>query len=107
MSEEAVWQRLRQVDQLHELCLSLSRTKPLSKDEAIELRRSHAPPRRSRQSKQDAKEEHMNDYVYPKDLLAEAPVTKNTETGKAEADDYAAEQKRTLPTAAPKPPAKP
>jgi hypothetical protein len=23
MSEQAVWQRLRQVDQLHELCLSL------------------------------------------------------------------------------------
>lgn len=43
MSEEAVWQRLRQVDQLHELCLSLSKTKPLSQDEAIELRRGHAP----------------------------------------------------------------
>lgn len=49
----------------------------------------------------------MNDYVYPKDLLAEAPVTKNIETVKAEADDYAAEQKRMLPTVAPKPPAKP
>ena len=38
MSEKAVWGRLRQVDQLHELCLSLMKAKPLSTAEAVRSR---------------------------------------------------------------------
>ena len=48
MSEEAVWRRLRQVDQLHELCLSLAKAKLLTKEEATELRaRIRAEKKRS------------------------------------------------------------
>ena len=38
MSETAVSQRLRQVDQLHELCLSLMKAKPIDKERAVLLR---------------------------------------------------------------------
>jgi len=38
MSEKAVLRRLRQVDQLRDLCLSLMKAKPISEAEAIELR---------------------------------------------------------------------
>jgi hypothetical protein len=38
MSEAAVLRRLRQVDQLRELCLALMKAKPISKARAAELR---------------------------------------------------------------------
>ncbi|MEP7148707.1 MAG: hypothetical protein ABI857_07470 [Acidobacteriota bacterium] len=38
MSEKAILRRLRQVDQLRDLCLSLMKAKPLSPEQAAELR---------------------------------------------------------------------
>ena len=38
MSEKAVLRRLRQVDQLRDLCLSLMKAKPISDEEARRLR---------------------------------------------------------------------
>jgi hypothetical protein len=39
MSEKAILRRLRQVDQLRDLCLSLMKAKPLSDEEAAKLRK--------------------------------------------------------------------
>jgi hypothetical protein len=38
MSEKAIMRRLKQVDQLRDLCLSLMKAKPLSDEDAIRLR---------------------------------------------------------------------
>ncbi len=38
MSEKAIMRRLRQVDQLRDLCLSLMKAKPLSGEQAAKLR---------------------------------------------------------------------
>jgi hypothetical protein len=39
MSEKAILRRLRQVDQLRDLCLSLMKAKPLSNEEVSKLRK--------------------------------------------------------------------
>jgi len=39
MSEKAILMRLRQVDQLRDLCLSLIKAKPISPEQASELRK--------------------------------------------------------------------
>lgn len=38
MSEQAVLRRLKQVDQLRELCISLMRAKPISEEKAAKMR---------------------------------------------------------------------
>lgn len=49
MSEKAILRRLKQVDQLRDLCISLMKAKPLSEEEAAKVRKK-IRSKKSRQS---------------------------------------------------------